>query len=268
MPAPEKEAVKMKKLLLALLTLGAISAFGQTAFDGTWRLNTQTAQFNGNDKFSLEKGMYRCETCVPKIAVKADGQEHKVSGSPYIDATKVKEVSDHSIEITSTKGGKPAGETKMAVSDDGKTLTTEWSFISESGKEGSGKYTSDRVGEAPAGANKVSGEWHANKIEDASDSVSTFTYKVTADGISMSDPTGDSYTAKFDGKDYPYKGDPGTTSVSLKKIDDNTIEETDKRTGKVINVTRMTVAPDGKTMKLHGEDKLRNATYDWTADKQ
>ena len=268
MRAPEKEAVKMKKLLFALLTLGAISAFGQTAFDGTWRLNTQSAQIKGNDKFLLQNGMYRCETCVPKIAVKADGKEHKVSGSPYIDMTEVKEVNDHSVEITSTKGGKPAGKTKMTVSDDGKTLTTEWSFIAESGKEGSGKYTSERVGDAPAGANKVSGEWHANKIEDASDSVSTVTYKVTADDISMSDPTGDSYTAKLDGKDYPYKGDPGTTSVSLKKIDDNTIEETDKRNGKVITVARMTVGPDGKTMKINVEDKLRNTTADWTADKQ
>ena len=84
----------------------------------------------------------------------------------------------------------------------------------------------------------------------------------------MSDPTGDSYTAKLDGKDYPYKGDPGTTSVSLKKIDDNTIEETDKRNGKVISVARMTVGPDGKTMKLAVDDKLHNATMNWTADKQ
>ncbi len=256
----------MKKLLFALLALGAISAFGQTAFDGTWRLNTQTAQLKVNDKYSLQNGMYHCDTCVPKIAVKADGNAHKVSGSPYTDSTAVSEVNDHTVEITSTKGGKPAGKVKMTTSDDGKTLTTEWSFISESGKEGSGKYNSERVGDAPAGANKVSGEWHPNKIEDASDSVSTFTYKVTADGISMSDPTGDSYSAKFDGNDYPYKGDPGTTSVSLKKIDDNTIEETDKRNGKVISVARMTV--EGNTMKLHVDDKLRNASYDWTADKQ
>jgi hypothetical protein len=258
----------MKKLLFALLALGAISAFGQSAFDGTWRLNTQSAEIKGNDKYSLQKGMYRCDTCVPKIAVKADGKDHKVAGSPYIDTTQVSEVNDHSVEMSSKKGGKPTGKTKMTVSDDGKTLTTEWSFISESGKEGNGKYTSERVGDAPAGANKVSGEWHANKIEDASDSVSTFTYKVTGDGISMSDPTGDSYTAKVDGKDYPYKGDPGTTSVSLKKIDDNTIEETDKRNGRVISVARMTVGPDGKTMKLVVDDKLHNATMNWMADKQ
>lgn len=257
----------MKKLLLVLI-LGAVSAFGQGAFNGRWRVNVDSAQTKGNDKYSLVNGMYRCETCVPKIAVKADGKEHKVTGSPYTDMIKVSETNDHSIELSTTKGGKPVVENKLTVSEDGKTLTTEWKFVSESGKEGNGKYTSERVGEAPAGANKISGEWHANKVEEVSDSISTITYEVTGDSMSMSDPIGDSYTAKFDGKDYPYKGDPGTTQVSLKKIDDNTIEETDKRKNKVTTVSRMTVDADGKTMKIHIDDKLHNTTADWTASKQ
>jgi hypothetical protein len=84
----------------------------------------------------------------------------------------------------------------------------------------------------------------------------------------MNDALGDSYIAKFDGKDYPYKGDPGTTSVSLKKIDANTIEETDKRNGKVISVARMAVGRDGKTMKISVQDKLHNQTANWTAEKE
>ena len=47
-----------------------------------------------------------------------------------------------------------------------------------------------------------------------------------------------------------------------------TIEETDKRNGKVISVARMTVDTGGKTMKIAVEDKLRNTTANWTADKQ
>ncbi len=258
----------MKKLGIVFFVLGAVSAFGQSAFDGTWRLNPQSATFKGNDKFSLQSGTWQCDTCVPKVNVKADGQDQKVSGSPYYDTVSVREVDDHTVEITSKKAGKLAGTTKMTASNDGNTLTTEWSFVSESGKEGSGKYNSERVGDSVAGANKVSGTWKPGKVEGASESVSTFTYKVTEDGLSMSDPVGDSYTAKFDGKDYPYKGDPGTTSVSLKKIDANTIEETDKRKGKVITVVRMTVDPDGKTMKIAVDDKLHNTTANWTANKE
>jgi hypothetical protein len=258
----------MKKLSLVFLIFGSVSLFGQSAFDGTWRLNTQSAEFKGNDKFSLQNGMWNCDTCVPKVAVKADGKDQKVSGSPYYDTVSVREVDDHTVNITNKKGEKVAGTAKMTTSDDGKSLTTEWSFVSETGQKGSGKFNSERVDGAPAGANKVSGTWHPGKIEGASENVSLVTYKVTADGLSMSDPVGDSYTAKFDGKDYPYKGDPGTTSVSLKKIDENTIEETDKRDGKVISVARMTVDPGGKTMKITAEDKLRNTSSNWTADRQ
>jgi hypothetical protein len=258
----------MKKLLVMVLLAPAM-LFAQSSFDGTWRLNTQNAQFVGNENFSLQDGMYRCDTCAPKVQVKADGQDQKVTGSPYFDTTNVKAVDNHTVEIVNKKDGKVSGTSKMVASDDGSNLTTEWSFTAESGQHGSGKYTSKRVGSAPpAGANKISGVWQPEKIENASENLMTVTYKATADGLSMTDQIGDSYTAKFDGKDYPYKGDPGTTHVSLKKIDANTIEETDKRDGKVISVTRITVAPDGKTMSLNVDDKLHNTSIKWTAEKQ
>ncbi len=85
----------------------------------------------------------------------------------------------------------------------------------------------------------------------------------------MTDPTGDSYTAKFDGIDYPSKGAYGTNgAVSLKKIDAHTIEETDKRDGKATNVQKMTVSPDGRTMTLVVHDAQRDTTSTFTATKK
>ena len=55
------------------------------------------------------------------------------------------------------------------------------------------------------------------------------------------------WTAKFDGKDYPVKGDPDRDTVSLKKIDDNMIEVTNKKDGKVTNTMKIVVAKDGKS---------------------
>src|SRR5260370_4271922 len=94
------------------------------------------------------------------------------------------------------------------------------------------------------------------KMDSVSDNGLAFTYKVDGDSLTMSNPTGQSYTAKLDGTDAPYKGDPGTTSVSVKRVDKNTIEETDKRDGKVITVSRMTVSADGKSMAIAFDDKL------------
>jgi len=84
----------------------------------------------------------------------------------------------------------------------------------------------------------------------------------------MTNQTGQTYTAKLDGTEAPYKGDPGTTSVSLKRMGANTMEETDKRDGKVISVSHMTVAPDGKTMTIAVDDKLHGTSLQFVAEKQ
>ena len=84
----------------------------------------------------------------------------------------------------------------------------------------------------------------------------------------MTNPTGQSYTAKLDGTDAPMKGDPGVSSVSVKMIGKNTLEETDKRDGNVIGVFKVTVAADGKSAKASYDDELQKRTTDYTATKQ
>lgn len=259
----------MPKLLFVLMLLMPPAVFAQSAFSGTWHFSADSAQFSGKPMtISLQKGMYRCDSCVPKLDVKADGNDHERKGSPYADMVSVRVVDDHTVEVVSKKAGKVVSTTKDAVSADGKTLTSEWSFVADNGQEGHGKTVSNRVAAGAEGAHAVSGSWQAEKVDNASDSVLTVTFTAADDGLSMTDPTGDSYSAKFDGKDSPYKGDPGITSVSLKRIDANTIEETDKRNGKAISVTRMTVSADGQTIALDNKDLLRGTTSKFTGKKQ
>jgi len=72
--------------------------------------------------------------------------------------------------------------------------------------------------------------------------------KVVADRIeSDGKPTHFEWTAKFDGKDYPVKGDPGRDAVSVRKIDDYTLEITNKKAGKVLSTIRAVYAHDGKS---------------------
>ena len=54
-------------------------------------------------------------------------------------------------------------------------------------------------------------------------------------------------TIKLDGKDYPIEGDPTRDTISMKKIDDYTIEETNKKAGKVTTIVRTVYAKDGKS---------------------
>ncbi len=55
------------------------------------------------------------------------------------------------------------------------------------------------------------------------------------------------YDAKFDGKDYPVTGVPNADTVSVKRIDANTIESTLKKGGQVVTTVTSTVSKDGKT---------------------
>ncbi len=262
------EAVS-KKLTLLVVFLAPTMLFGQSAFNGTWVFSPQSGQFGGKPfTVLLQNGVYQCDSCVPKLEVQADGKDHERKGSPYSDTASVRVIDDSSTELVYKKGGKVVGTTKDTVSADGKTLTSEWNFVADNGQTGGGKTVLARVADAPAGAHKVSGSWQPQKMEEASESVLKVTFKATEDSLSMSDMTGDSYTAKFDGKDYPYKGDPGVTSVSLKKIDANSIEETDKRNGKAITVSKMTVSADGKTMTAETTDKLRGTTAKFEAKKE
>jgi hypothetical protein len=76
----------------------------------------------------------------------------------------------------------------------------------------------------------------------------------------MSDPAGQTYTARFDGRDYPVTGAYGRDAVSLKKINARTIEETSKRNGTVTDVSTMTASANGKSMTVVDNDKLANRT--------
>ena len=84
----------------------------------------------------------------------------------------------------------------------------------------------------------------------------------------MSEPTGERYTAKLDGKDYPVKGEYYYNSVSLKRVDDRTIEATYKRDGKVVGVSKMTISPDERKMTIVAKDTLTGQTSTIAAEKQ
>jgi hypothetical protein len=206
---------------------------------------------------------------VPPIDVKADGQDHKVSGHPYYDTVNIKVTDDRTIEETDMKNGKTVATSKESVSPDGNTLTFEFSDSSAtSGAPVTGKGEETRVAKGPAGSHAISGSWKMAKMENLSENAMSVTYKVNGDSLMMTSPTGQSYSAKLDGTEAPYRGDPGTTSVSVKKTGSNSLEETDKRNGKVIGVARMTVAADGKTMKIVSDDKLHGTHSEITATKQ
>jgi hypothetical protein len=263
----------MKKLSLAallMLLLAPVVSLAQSGFDGAWKIDMNKVEFPKKpDVYLLQDGMYECKTCAPPVKVKADGQDQTVTGHPYYDTAAIKVISDHEIEETDKKNGKTVATSKTTVSPDGNTLMFEFSDSSNTNAApvvGKGEET--RVAKGPAGSNAISGSWRMAKMENLSDNAITWTYKVSGDELTMTTPTGQSYTAKLNGTEAPYKGDPGTDGVSVKMMGKNTLEETDKRGGKVLSVSKMTLEPDGKTAKIMFEDKLHGTTSQFVAVKQ
>lgn len=261
---------RLDRLALVGLLLMPLLATAQSAFDGTWKIDMNKVEFPKKpDVYLLQNGMYQCKSCVPPVDIKADGQDQKVTGHPYYDSAAIKVVSDHEIEETDKKSGKTVATSSMTVSADGNTLTFEFTDSSNTnGAPVTGKGEATRVAKGPAGANAISGSWRTTKMENISDNAIVWTFKLNGDDLSMTNPTGQSYTAKLDGTEAPMKGDPGVTTVSIKKMGKNIIEETDKRDGKVVSVMKMTVGSDGKTANLVSEDKLHGTTMKFTAMKQ
>jgi hypothetical protein len=194
--------------------------------------------------------------------VKADGTDQPVTGHTYYDTLAVKSAGADTVETTAKKAGKTVGTAVYTVTADGKTCTRKWTDTSGS-TPASGEAVFERVAKGPSGSHAVSGSWRVVKIQNLSTSAKTVSFKASADGLSMSSQTGQSYDAKFDGKQVPVAGDPGGTMVSLKKVNDHEVVETDHRKGKIVEVDTMTVSKDGKTMNVHWDDHEagRKGTY-------
>jgi hypothetical protein len=77
--------------------------------------------------------------------------------------------------------------------------------------------------------------------------------RMGADGKESSVET----TYKYDGKDYPVTGSPDFDTVSVKRVDANTVDSTQKRMGKAVGTATRSVSKDGKTLTL--VSKLTNA---------
>jgi hypothetical protein len=75
--------------------------------------------------------------------------------------------------------------------------------------------------------------------------------KIKADGINANGkPSHTEWSGKFDGKDYPVKGDPNSDARSYTKVNERTLTTANKKNGKVTVTGQIVVSPDSKTRTL------------------
>jgi hypothetical protein len=260
----------MKRAIFLILLLPILAWAAKKPFNGTWKLDFNKIQFPEKPyTLLLQNDTYLCLTCVPKISIKADGTDQPAPGSKVYDTLAIKILDDKAVEMTYKKGGEIIRLERDTVSADGKMLTAEFTGFPEVSKQPvTGKVTRIRLAAGPSGSHALSGSWRLQKEEAAPESALTVTYKSSVNGLSMSRVTGESFEAKFDSKDYPVKGDPKGTTVSLTMVNDRSIDETDKRDGKIVAVYHLTVSSDGRTLFEKMEDKENGTTTTYAFTKQ
>jgi len=242
-----------------MAVLSPVVASGQTSFDGTWKIDVATLPYSKRPLVWLvQNGIYECKSCMPPIRVSADGHDEKVSGQSY-DTISITIVDSRTIRLVQKKHGQIDSDEKFTVSADGRTATDEF---------GNWKFSMHRTADAPPGSHLMSGTWQTFKIESTSDRELLMTFQLRGDVFSMSRPTGESYRAVLDGSEAPYVGAPRFNGVAIKRIDANTIEESDKFNGTVLAVSRLTVAADGESMNISVHDLEAGTTGLFTATKQ
>lgn len=245
------------------------AAASADAINGTWKADLSTVQMSGKpDQLLLKDSKFDCPTCTPPLTLPADGAFHPITGRAYADSIAIKVDDDHNVTRTDKKAGKVMSEGKYNVSSDGNTLTINFTDSSTpNAPPTKGQFIETRSAPAPAGAHAISGSWTPKNYANINDEALTVTYKVEGDTLHMSSPAGQSYDAKLDGTATPIKGDVGGTTASVKKVGDNSYEETDTRDGKVVSVATFTVGADGK-LHVTSEDKRNDSTMKYMADKQ
>jgi hypothetical protein len=236
-------------VLLGLMSFSPLCV-AQSVFNGTWRPDPEIySPTRKPDVVELVNGVYDCQTCAPPYKIKADGHDQPISGNPYYDTLSITVVSDRTLKKIAKKGGKTVAESEIVVSEDGKKVTERQTLYFMAPRPIEMTTRSSRVSAGSQGAHPISGTWRATDSEVSNHAEDTI-FKVSGQTLEMSDRMGRSFSAKLDGTEAPYNGSDEFTSVSLKMIDGHTIEESDKKGGKVVKISRWDIGPDGKTMRV------------------
>jgi hypothetical protein len=255
----------MPRLIVVLCLFGGLSA-GQSPFDGTWLSKAGEQLSQAPFAYSLTHGRFRCSCAIGNLDVKPDGSDHKTVETAYWDTLNVQAVDAHTVVIIAKKAGRTMFAEIDSVSEDGNTLTQIVKDTTEA-ETVTIETRSHRVEKGPAGDHTISGAWKefgASRSRNGS----IIKYTCTKDSFSAESPLGERYTAKFDGTFYPVEDDPGHSMVSARLIDARTVELTSQRDGKVVSVSRLSVAPDGMTIHAIFENKEAGSKTDFDFEKQ
>jgi hypothetical protein len=254
-----------KKLALLVLLLPTLAA-AHSPFEGEWTLRPQLSQWSADssEQFSVTRGIYRCDSCNPKIDVRADGAEHSVANALGFDSVTVKQVNSRTMRIEKRAGGKVVREETYSVAPNENTLSLAFTDRSAP-KEVVGHITFERVGGIVPQAQLMSGSWRPARLVDLG-AGGKLSVASMDNGLRVTTGDGRAFEATFDLKDQPVDGSSAAT-VTLAKLNARTVQINHKQRGGISDVIRATVSEDGKQLTVIRADRRRNQAVTLVYDK-
>jgi hypothetical protein len=248
----------LKSLVFASMAVGMAWA-AENPFIGEWKLNSSMSRMpdemkvesKGGNTYSFDFGGGVGEKIV------ADGTDQPGRGGTTLS---VKADAPDTWIVERKKDARLLLRATWKLSKDGSTLTDYYRQFESDGSTTSMDYVYQRNG----GGSGFAADWQS--IKETMNS--PFVLEVKAyqgDGLAFADPLQhETKNVKLDGKDYPIEG--SARSVSVRRVDEHTLEMTEKRSGKVIDTRDIKLSPDGKrltmTVSAPGQDKPNVMVFD------
>lgn len=241
----------MSKGILWLLLAGCFFTAATWAADdpfvGEWKLNTSKSRFPdemkvegaGADKYAFDFGAGTAETIVP------DGTDQ-----PGIFGTtlSVTVLGPDSWKVVRKKDSRILLIANWELSKDGNTLKDDYTEMGPNGSSFNVKYVYKRT----AGKGGFAGTWES--ISEQMNFVMVRKVQpYEGGGLSFINPAEEvTKSLKFDGKDYPKQGPnvPKGSVTSGQRLNERTLEITDKINGKTTATEQIELSPDLKTLTM------------------
>lgn len=240
--------------MLRVILLLAFVAFSSGAapapsdpFIGKWKLSLAKSKLTGQiiDIQEVSPDHYRFQEDEHSDIIFADGLDHITH---FGDSMAIAKKSDDTWAITYKRGDTVLMNTIWKVSPDGKTLT-----YTATGTRPNGQHFNNRmILKRTSGTAGLAGTWETTNVTLSSPSEIYIAAWDTGGHLITFPDTSQTVRMRFDGKEYRDSGPrvaSGATS-SGHRIDEHTIETTERIKGKIIETAKATVSADGATQTI------------------
>lgn len=211
-------------------------------FIGKWKLNPSKSEPMDEMKVSqLSENKYSFDFGAgkPEVIV-ADGTDQPGEFGTTLAVT----VEGPTWQVVRKQDGHTIIRAKWELSEDGNTLTDHFTSVKP---DGSGKTTNYKY-RRTSGTAGFPGTWE-NTNEESTLEIEIRPYE--ADGLSfIYGAEGSMINVKFDGKDYTGVGVPAGFTESGRRINERTLQMSDKMGGKEVDTRQTDLSPDMKTLTL------------------